>query len=82
LGITLNAAVNSTIHLGATVSTTSVTGGNPQRTRNRHITTESIKLITWFLVKAEVMLVTDRYAPAKKKTTNVACKNDVVVWIT
>ena len=67
LGMTLNAATNSTTDREATVSTASVTGGKPHSTMNKQMTTERMKLMTWFRVNADVMLVIDRYAPARKK---------------
>ncbi len=59
-GIKLKPDTTSTSHKGAHPESMSVTGGHPARTRNRQITTDSIKLITWFRVMAEVMLPTLR----------------------
>src|ERR1039458_10211647 len=62
--ITLNEETRSTSHGLSMRVSTSVTGGNPQSTRNRQITTEMMKLTTWLRVMAEVMQLIDKYVPA------------------
>ena len=66
-GMKLKPDTISTAQMGAHSDRRSVTGGHPARTRKRQITTERMKLMTWFRVRDEVMLPTLRYAPAIRK---------------
>ena len=54
-GIKLNPETILTSQIGAHPEKKSVTGGQPARTRKRQMTTDRIKLITWFLVRDDVI---------------------------
>ncbi len=64
--ITLNAATVCTSTGLAQRTNKSVTGVKPARIRNRQIITDTMKLITWLRVIAEVMQLIARYAPASR----------------
>src|ERR1035441_2684684 len=64
--MTLNDVMVSTSHCQLCVRLCSklMTGGKPARIKNKHATTEMMKLTTWLRVMAEVIQLTARYAPA------------------
>lgn len=58
-GITLKLEIKPT-SFGAKLITNRVTGSHPQRMRKKQITTDKMKLMTWFRVSADVRHVTAR----------------------